>query len=144
MSEIELIKKARIYLLQIDDMVKICRNAERFWLIVAYVEDDLVFGMVNNDVISQEFKDGKSHTSVQPSASGGIIQFKRSESNEIIGDELKNIDIINMKDTYSLKNTDTVDYNVSYVKSLKEIFTDIKEKMITKRLLNNMLYKMEN
>jgi len=34
-------------------------------------------------------------------------------SDEIIGDELKNIDIKNMKDTYSLQNTDTIDYNVS-------------------------------
>jgi thioredoxin reductase len=49
------------------------------------------------------------------------------ESNEIIGEELKNIDIKNMKDTYSLQNTDIVDYNVSYVKSLKDIFTDIKD-----------------
>jgi hypothetical protein len=34
------------------------------------------------------------------------------ESNEIIGDELKKVDMKNMKDTYSLQNTETVDYKL--------------------------------
>ena len=41
---------------------------------------------------------------------------------DVIGDEMKKVDIKNMKNTYQIMNTEETNYNTIYVKSLKDIF----------------------
>lgn len=48
------------------------------------------------------------------------------ESDALITDEMKKVDVKNVRNTYFIQKTDDFDYNVIYVNSLSEILTDIK------------------
>jgi len=37
--------------IEFNDYVKVCAGSERFWITVKGVEDDVIYGMVNNDLV---------------------------------------------------------------------------------------------
>lgn len=77
------------------------------------------------------------------------------ESDQILSDELKKVDVANMRNTYFIQNTDQFNYEAIYVDSLDDIFSDVndcndEEKELMKSYivrngnLNNVMLDMIN